>query len=123
MQPSISHQVARKNERRTVHSPGAPVSRRFVLVGGGLSCTKLFRRRNYCTVVSKASRGRNRKVSDSELKRALRRVDYPVATAKDVANQVAIGKRAVRDRLETLDEKGEIESRKIGAAAKMYWID
>ena len=45
----------------------------------------------------------------------------PLTTA-EVANQLAVGRRGTYDRLERLVERGRLETKKVGAKARVWWI-
>lgn len=65
--------------------------------------------------------GRPPKITDSEILSVFRSSSDPVLTTGEVASQLDITHRGVRDRLEKLDEKGDIKSKKVGARAKVWW--
>ena len=65
--------------------------------------------------------GRPTDISDEEILAVFRSSSDPVLTTKEVASQFDITHRGVRDRLEKLDDQGVIESKKVGARAKVWW--
>lgn len=69
---------------------------------------------------SERTPGRNQQVTDEELMTVLRNRDEPFATAADVAEEVAIGRRAVHNRLHGLMKEGYINARKIGNRVVWY---
>lgn len=46
----------------------------------------------------------------------------PVATAPELADDLDVSAQAVNKRLSTLVENGYVESKKVGAAARVYWL-
>lgn len=66
--------------------------------------------------------GRKPRVSDEELLAIFRDSDDPVLIAKEVAENVAIGRRAVYDRLGKLEEQGLLESKKLGGRTTVWWL-
>lgn len=66
------------------------------------------------------SRGRPPEVDDDELteavERAVERTGFPAVRGADVAEQLPIKERAVRNRLNELADAGEVRSRKFGTA-------
>lgn len=65
------------------------------------------------------SRGQ-KQVFDEQLIQAVRKGDFPVATAKEIAAEVPITKDAVNKRLRRLVDQGELCSKRVGGAAKVY---
>lgn len=65
--------------------------------------------------------GRRPEVSDKEILAVFRSSSDPVLTTKEVASEFELTHRGVRDRLEKLDEQGVLESKKVGARAKIWW--
>lgn len=65
--------------------------------------------------------GRPPKITDSEILAVFRSTSDPVLTTGEVASQLDITHRAVRDRLEKLDDNKRIKSKKVGARAKVWW--
>ncbi len=59
---------------------------------------------------------------DDDIVEAIRAVEYPVARAKDVAERVDVGKRAVLNRLEGLVEEGRVERLDVGARSAVWWV-
>lgn len=47
--------------------------------------------------------------------------DCPVVGTKDIADQIDMTSQGTRRRLEKLVEKGELERKKIGGGAVIYW--
>lgn len=54
---------------------------------------------------------------------AIENVERPVARAKDIADQVSIGKRAVLNRLETLVDDDRVERLDVGAKGAVFWVE
>lgn len=46
----------------------------------------------------------------------------PVVTAPELAEELGVSPQAVNKRLETLSSDGYVNSKKVGAAAKVYWL-
>ena len=65
--------------------------------------------------------GRRPEISDGEILAVFRSASDPVLTTKEVSSQFDITHRGVRDRLEKLEEKGKLRSKKVGARAKIWW--
>lgn len=63
------------------------------------------------------------KTTNDDIVEAVENVDAPVARAKDVADQVSIGKRAVLNRLETLVDEDRVERLDVGAKGAVFWVD
>lgn len=61
------------------------------------------------------------KTTNDDIVEAIENVEYPVARAKDVADQVAIGQRAVLNRLESLVDDGRVERLDVGAKSAVFW--
>lgn len=65
--------------------------------------------------------GRRPKITDEEILAVFRSSSDPVMTTSEVASKFELTHRGVRDRLEKLDEQGVLESKKVGARAKIWW--
>lgn len=65
--------------------------------------------------------GRKPVVTDDDLLAVFTETDDPVLTASEIAEEVPIGKRAVLDRLNDLDEQDAVESKRVGARARVWW--
>lgn len=65
--------------------------------------------------------GRSPKISDSEILEIFRSSTDPVLTTSEVASEVDITHRGIRDRLENLEDEGLLESKKVGARGKVWW--
>lgn len=46
----------------------------------------------------------------------------PVVTAPELADELNISPQAVNKRLNTLEDSKYLKSKKVGAAAKVYWL-
>lgn len=68
-----------------------------------------------------AGPGRKPRVSDDDLLAVFTNADDPVLTATEIAEKVPIGKRAVLKRLAILDEQDAVESKHVGARARVWW--
>ena len=60
-------------------------------------------------------------VSDEDLLDTFRESEKPVLTAKQVADEVSIGRKAVLERLRGLEERGVVERMEVGARAVVWW--
>ncbi|MHC3437204.1 hypothetical protein ACYJ1Y_03675 [Natrialbaceae archaeon A-gly3] len=60
-------------------------------------------------------------VSDEDLLDVFRESEKPVLTAKQVAGEVSIGRKAVLERLRGLEERGMVERMVVGARAVVWW--
>ncbi len=60
-------------------------------------------------------------VSDEDLLDVFRELEKPVLTAKQVAGEVSIGRKAVLLRLRGLEERGVVERMEVGARAVVWW--
>lgn len=65
--------------------------------------------------------GRRPEFTDEEILAVFRSSSDPVLTTSEVASQFDITHRGVRDRLEKLEEKEKLESKKVGARGKVWW--
>lgn len=65
--------------------------------------------------------GRRPEFTDKEILAVFRSSSDPVLTTSEIASQFEITHRGVRDRLEGLEEDGQIKSKKVGARAKVWW--
>jgi predicted ArsR family transcriptional regulator len=64
---------------------------------------------------------RPKTVSDDELLSAIKQTTSPVASTSDVSEQLDINTDATRKRLRKLEERGEVDSMKVGARAAVWW--
>lgn len=64
---------------------------------------------------------RTASVSDEEILEALETPESPVATVGDVEGDLSIGGDAIRYRLQKLEERGVVKSKKVGARAVVWW--
>ena len=60
-------------------------------------------------------------VSDEDLLNVFRESEKPVLTAKQVAGEVRIGRKAVLVRLRELEDSGVVERMEVGARAVVWW--
>lgn len=58
-----------------------------------------------------------------ELKRVFAKSDDPALTAVEVAEELEITQQAAHKRLSRAHESGEIERKKTGARAVIWWVD
>lgn len=60
-------------------------------------------------------------VSDEDLLTVFEASEKPVLTAKQVADEVSIGRKAVLERLQELEDDGMLERMEVGARAVVWW--
>ena len=65
---------------------------------------------------------RTPKVEDQEILREIALFKHPVITAADLAEKLDYSTDGVRNRLNTLKEKGYVNSRDVGARAEVWWL-
>ena len=68
------------------------------------------------------SPGRKPKVSDEEILAVFERAEDPVLMADEVAESLPIGRRAVYNRLRSLEEQEILKSKKTGARSTVWWL-
>ncbi len=62
------------------------------------------------------------RVSDEEILKHVALAPDPIVTAGEISELVDMTQQAVNKRLNQLVEEGYLNSRKVGSAAKVYWI-
>ena len=67
------------------------------------------------------SPGRKPTVSDEEILAVFEKAEDPVLMADEVAESLPIGRRAVYNRLRSLEEQGVLKSKKTGARSTVWW--
>ena len=67
-------------------------------------------------------RGPKPRVSDEEILQLFRQSADPVLTASEIAAQLPIKRRSVYDRLVQLEEKDNLESKKVGGRTTVWWL-
>jgi len=65
--------------------------------------------------------GRKPTVSDEEILAVFENADDPVLMATEVAKPLSIGRRAVYNRLQSLEEDRILKSKKTGARSSVWW--
>lgn len=65
--------------------------------------------------------GRKPTVSDEEILAVFVNADDPVLMADEVAESLPIGRRAVYNRLRSLEDQGVLQSKKTGARSTVWW--
>ena len=60
-------------------------------------------------------------VTDEDLVEVFRESEKPVLTAKQVAGEVSIGRKAVLERLRGLEDQNVLERMEVGARAVVWW--
>lgn len=66
--------------------------------------------------------GRKPRVSDAGILDVFRRTDDPVLSTAEVAAELPIKRRATLARLQTLQERGAVESKDIGGRNRVWWL-
>jgi len=72
--------------------------------------------------VSTNTPSRRLKVTDNQILQLFREADAPVLTAGDLAEQLPVTKAAVNKRLRQLVDEQELNRKKVGGAAVVYWL-
>lgn len=67
------------------------------------------------------AKGRGERVSDEEILAIFARIDSPVASTNEVAEQVDLGRRGTLKRLNELAEEGRIQRKKIDERRIVWW--
>jgi Fe2+ or Zn2+ uptake regulation protein len=67
------------------------------------------------------SPGRKPTVSDEEILAVFEKAEDPVLMADEVAESLPIGRRAVYNRLRSLESEGFLRSKKTGARSTVWW--
>jgi len=65
--------------------------------------------------------GRKPTVSNEEILAVFVNAEDPVLMADEVAESLPIGRRAVYNRLRSLEEQGVLQSKKTGARSTVWW--
>lgn len=65
--------------------------------------------------------GRTPEVTDKEILHVFHSSSEPILTTSEVATNLDITHRGVRDRLEKLENDGVLKSKKVGAKAIVWW--
>lgn len=65
--------------------------------------------------------GRPPEVTDEEFLEVFKTSDEPVLTASEVAERLPIERRGVLARLESLEERGFLRSKKVGSRSAVWW--
>ncbi|NGM70267.1 hypothetical protein G6M89_14820 [Natronolimnobius sp. AArcel1] len=68
-----------------------------------------------------AGPGRKPTVSDSEILRVFEEASDPVLTTSEVAEEIDLGRRGTYSRLQQLSEADELELKKVGETAAVWW--
>jgi len=66
--------------------------------------------------------GRSPEITDEEILDVFRSASDPVLTTSEVAAEFELTHRGVRDRLDNLAEEGTLNSKDVGARAKVWWV-
>jgi len=65
--------------------------------------------------------GRKPTVSDEEILAVFVNAEDPVLMADEVSESLSIGRRAVYNRLRSLEDQGVLQSKKTGARSTVWW--
>jgi len=68
------------------------------------------------------SGGGGSEVSDSEILRMFALSPDPVMSAAEISQDVSISNQAVNKRLNRMVDGGLLNSKKVGSAARVYWL-
>jgi predicted transcriptional regulator len=68
------------------------------------------------------STGRPRTFLNEEVLSAIQEMDEPVVTLRDLAEVMEPSKEAINPRLKELVESGELNKKRAGANAIVYWV-
>lgn len=52
----------------------------------------------------------------------LREHERPFATAPEIAEEMGVNNSAIHKRLDEMEERNQVESLKVGASAKVFWL-
>jgi len=66
--------------------------------------------------------GPDQQKTDKQILRELVMVQGPVATATEIADRVGYSRQNVSRILKRLYEEGYVDSKQVGARAKVYWL-
>jgi len=66
--------------------------------------------------------GRPPEFTDEEILKIFISANDPVLTASEVAERLSVGRRGVLSRLENLEDKGFLKSKKVGARSTVWWL-
>lgn len=69
-----------------------------------------------------AEPGRSRDVSDETILDILRSADDPVLTTAEVAESIDLKHRGTYQRLTQLADEGQVQFKKAGAKATVWWV-
>jgi len=61
-------------------------------------------------------------ISDDEIIAAFRDTDMPALVARDLAEEFDVSPQAINERLHRLHTGGHLETRKVGASARIWWL-
>ena len=61
-------------------------------------------------------------VTADDLRREIRVSDDPFVTASDIAGRIGVARQTAHKHLQRLHENGELEKRKIGGSAVIWWF-
>lgn len=62
------------------------------------------------------------KASDTEVLEMIATADAPVITSNQLAERLEMAQQSAYSRLETFEDRGWVKSKKVGSAAKVYWL-
>lgn len=72
--------------------------------------------------MSESRPGRNPRVSDEEIIEVFQNAKTPVLTTSMAAEEVSIGKRALLNRLNDLEERNILNRMDVGARGQVWWL-
>lgn len=65
---------------------------------------------------------RPRSFTNDELLETMRNHPRPFCTAQELADRFGVENKTILNRLKELEEKNEVESKRVGARARVFWL-
>ncbi|WP_423995909.1 winged helix-turn-helix domain-containing protein [Halorubrum trapanicum] len=60
--------------------------------------------------------------TDQDILNVFKKTTDPVLSTAEVANNISIGHRATYNRLKSLEDTGELQSKKVGGKSTVWWL-
>jgi predicted ArsR family transcriptional regulator len=70
-----------------------------------------------------ASRGPDPKIDQQDLENKIKQHHRPFVTANEVADSLDVARQTAHKHLQRLHEQGELNKRKVGGSAVIWWFD
>ncbi|WP_435101791.1 MarR family transcriptional regulator [Halarchaeum sp. P4] len=70
-----------------------------------------------------SARGPDPRVTTSDLREIIKDHEEPFVTASDIADETGVARQTAHKYLQRLHEEGELERRKIGGSAVIWWLE